>query len=544
MDSLVTPAGTTGTRSPSATVLRIGVLVDRPDHLENWQLRIIDRILEDNRFCLASILVSPAPADRGKASKLLQLAFRLERSTLGRQPRYHPKHFSLADLPFEPVHSRVCDGSGQKLDLVLCLSDGGSNEPALADLRFGEWHFSFSPHASAGADWFGYAGVIERSPVTEMHIEVRRDGAATGSILATAAFNTKFSAVRNGDFIKERAVTLLMRELRRLADTGRMELVRPRPETKEAPRPPTGRQLARYAATLSRNLLARAVEAVQAKLGKDAAAWALYVGDGNSQDFDPRTALPVTSLGDEIRADPFLIEHEGQTYVFYEALEPGQTKAHIAVGRLIGNTLERLGVALKCHHHLSFPFVFRHDGQLFMMPETNQARRLEIWRCTEFPLRWELHSSALEGLSSADSTLTLFRGRWWLLTNISDFHAYEDHCSELHLFEVDGPDLKRVVPHRHNPVVIGSSVARNGGRPFEHAGKLFRPSQRNEHGIYGYGLNIMEIEQLDLETYRERCLRTIEPDFAPGLMACHHLDAAAGRYVIDVLPGRLPGSPR
>ncbi|MNT87992.1 hypothetical protein D3C72_2284780 [compost metagenome] len=82
-------------------------------------------------------------------------------------------------------------------------------------------------------------------------------------------------------------------------------------------------------------------------------------------------------------------------------------------------------------------------------------------------------------------------------------------------------------------MVLGSVFARNAGRIFTREGRVFRPSQHNAHGIYGYGLNIMEIEQLDLENYRERCIRTIKPDFKPGLLGCHHFDAAGDRYVVD-----------
>jgi hypothetical protein len=168
-----------------------------------------------------------------------------------------------------------------------------------------------------------------------------------------------------------------------------------------------------------------------------------------------------------------------------------------------------------------------------MMPETHKSHRLEIWRCTEFPLKWELYSTALEGQSAADSILTRHGDTWWLFTNLSEFHAYEDHCSELYIFQVDGPALTQVTPHHNNPVVIGSTVARNAGRIFERDGKLYRPSQHNVHGVYGYGLNIMEIEELTLDTYRERCIRTIAPDFKAGLLGCHHFDAAGGRYVLD-----------
>ncbi|WP_230174215.1 hypothetical protein [Rhizobium sp. CECT 9324] len=471
---------------------------------------------------------------------------------LARQPAYRPQNFDPAALPFQQVSwvegrdakTASTEIADLKLDLVLTLVSSVLPDQIVASLRFGEWRFSFANATFEGTDWSGYAGVIEDRPATEMRIDIRRGGPAQVTNLVAAAFNTKFSAARNADFIKERAVTLVMRELRRLAETGRIE-----PSYHRLPQvlrsdPPSDWQLLQYARRLSIKLVARIVQAMRVKLGGGVAVWTLFVGEGSPHDFDPHKAVEIPPDKDEIRADPFMLEHEGETYLFYEAYAPGDGKAHIAVSRLVGNRLERLGIALNCAHHLSYPFIFRHDGQLFMMPETNQARRLEIWRCLEFPLRWELHSTALEGLSSADSSLTLFDGRWWLMTNLSDFHAYEDHCSELHIFEVDGPDLKTVVTHRNNPVVIDSTVARNGGRPFVQNGKLFRPSQRNEFGVYGYALNIMEIEKIDLDTFRERCIRTITPDFSPGLVACHHLDAAGGRYVMDGMLGRSRQSPQ
>lgn len=525
---------------PVAQPVRIGVVTDRTDGFENWQLRVLDRIAADYRFRLDVFLLTPEqPAER-KVSSLLSLASRLERAALGRQPVFVPQHFDPGAQRFEHFGGGAVRGGTERLtallkdtDLVLCLCAEGLPAEALHLLPFGEWHLSFSTQSSGDVDWSGYQSVIEKQPSTGLRLLVRSGDPAGTLCIASSAFNTKFSAVRNGDFVKERAVTLVMRELGRIVDTGRLGDavagdVEDYPETV-----PSDVDLLRYGYSLSSALLGRAGKALMSRVGGGSAVWTLYTGRGAIDDFDPRQAVEIVPEDDEIRADPFILEHEGECYLFYEAYAQGQHKAHIAVSRFVGDRLERLGVALECDHHLSYPFIFRHGGDLFMMPETNQARRLEVWRCIDFPLRWELYSTALEGLSAADSTLTFFQGRWWLFTNLSDFHAYEDHCSELHVFEVDGPALSRIVPHKRNPVVIDSTLARNAGRMFERGGRLYRPSQRNENGIYGYGLNIMEIEQLDLETYRERCIRTITPDFKPGLMGCHHFDAGGGRYVID-----------
>lgn len=542
MVARVTTQENSGPAAPGP--LRIGFLVGPSGVFENWEQRVFDRVMAAPGLVLAGFLVHPRPFRPQPISPVFRSLARLERAMLAREPAYVSSHFSPNGQRFEHLPPAVdLDSSDAErtvrlvsdlgLDLVMRLTGVGLPDEAVRALPFGEWSLSFSDERSETADWFGYDSVVHHAPSSALVLNARYGAAPEIQRLATSAFNTKFSAQRNAGFIKERAVTLLMRELVRVAETGKLDAM-PKPSQPTVPRPPpSGRNLLGYCGSLSGELLFRAGKALYRKMGGGSAVWTLCTGCGDIENFDPRQSVEIVPDRDEIRADPFLLQHDGGCYLFYEAYASGDAKAHIAVARLVGDRLERLGVALKRDYHLSYPFVFRHGRELFMMPETSQARRLEIWRCVEFPLKWELHSTALHGLSPADSVLTRYRDRWWLFTNLSDFHAYEDHCSELHVFEVDGPGLSWVVPHRRNPVVLDSTTARNAGRMFERNGRLYRPSQRNENGIYGYGLNIMLIEQLDRENYRERCVRTINPDFKPKLIGCHHFDAAGDRYILD-----------
>ncbi|WP_086998397.1 glucosamine inositolphosphorylceramide transferase family protein [Rhizobium sullae] len=521
--------------------LRIGVLVARKEGFENWELMIFDRIMADPRFSLITFIVHPNPFGHLKASRLFELESHLERRLLARQRRYTPQTFDAnrqrfddlrvlgtyaaadIDVPRQLVNER-------ELDLVIRLTPASLPSDAIRDLPFGEWAFNFCDQRSRKADWFSYRDVISKSAATELLLYAKQDDARVTSI-ASPSFNIKFSAARNAAFLKERAVTLLMRELGRLADSRELKAEPSR--RNDVVKPPSSVDMVRYAGGLSSHFLARAIKALRARMHSGSAIWTLYTGRGRIDDFDPRESVEIPPTKSDIKADPFLFQYGNECYLFYEAYADGDRKAHIAVGRFRGDKIEPVGIALSCDHHLSYPFVFRDGNSIFMMPETHQSRRIEIWRCVEFPLKWELYSTAFEGRSAADSVLTRHKGKWWLFTNLSDFHAYEDHCSELYLFEVDGPELKRIISHKHNPVVIGSTVARNGGRILERNGQLYRPSQCNAHGIYGYGLNIMEIEELSLTAYRERCIRTITPDFKKGLRGCHHFDAAGERYVVD-----------
>jgi hypothetical protein len=276
----------------------------------------------------------------------------------------------------------------------------------------------------------------------------------------------------------------------------------------------------------------RATDRVRVKLGRGRAFWRLAVGRGNVMDFEPAKALDVPRRS-FLMADPFLFEKDGELFVFYEAQNADERPAWIEVGRLDGNRLIPLGPALRCDYHLSYPFVFRDGDEIYMMPETQTARRLEVWRATDFPLQWERHATAFEGDHIADSNIFRHGGQWWLMTNLSDHVTFQEHSSELYLFSVDGPSLTGLRPHPQNPVVIGSGVARNAGAIVEHEGRVFRASQNNSHGIYGYGLNIMEIEELTPDTYRERLVRSFTPADRPGARGLHHVSFAAGRFVLD-----------
>ena len=68
--------------------------------------------------------------------------------------------------------------------------------------------------------------------------------------------------------------------------------------------------------------------------------------------------------------------------------------------------------------HLSYPFIFTVDNELYMCPETGEIREIRLYKCTEFPLRWSFHKTLIKDVSAVDSNIFLFKDRWWLLTNI------------------------------------------------------------------------------------------------------------------------------
>ncbi|EJN02143.1 hypothetical protein [Phyllobacterium sp. YR531] len=516
-----------------STRLRIGIVVDTLDKLENWEIKLLRTILDHREFDLRAV-VSTGAAETQKTSFLVRLIDKAEQHVFVKQLQYPTQPFGNQRYRI-PTPKRIGrDGMiGLEVDVVVRLNAKALPKECLDQVEFGEWALDFVDKKAKGYDWTGFWEVQAREALTVVQLIARKSTQNEPIIIATASYNTKYSAALNGAFIKEKSVLLLLRELRRLAET------RTHPTTTVIP-PANIRTSPRlldsvaYLGQLSRNIVEKLAIRTRAKLGLNARSWGVYLGDGSIESFAPDKAVPLKLAAGMWAADPFLFRWQEKDYIFFECFPDNSKNAWISVACLSGNDVEFLGTCLRTSYHLSYPFVFNDGTDIYMIPETHQTDRVEIWRCTQFPLRWELHSTALEGKSPADTTMFKVKGKWWLLTSLSDHHTFMDHSSELYAFSVDGPALKTVIPHKRNPVIIGSDVARNGGRVHILGDRILRPSQCNSHGIYGYGLNIQEITKLDEEEYLEETIKLIRPDFMVGIVGCHHIDTLGNRFVIDL----------
>lgn len=244
----------------------------------------------------------------------------------------------------------------------------------------------------------------------------------------------------------------------------------------------------------------------------------------------PEEALVRWTEG-HVYADPFLFEHDGRHHLFCEEVPEGSHLgiiSHTVLRR--GSLAEPPSPVLVARHHLSYPFVFRYDGTVFMVPETLAAGRIELHRAIDFPNVWELDSVLLDGVRAADATLFEHRDRWWLLAAIGG-HA-TTVTDALHAFFADSP-RGPWRPHPRNPVVSDVRAARPAGPIFTNGGRLIRPAQDSSRR-YGWALTFREIVTLTPESYEERCLGRLDPRAIPGARAVHHYTRDSRYEAIDI----------
>lgn len=193
-------------------------------------------------------------------------------------------------------------------------------------------------------------------------------------------------------------------------------------------------------------------------------------------------------------ADPFAIVRDGTWYLFFELFQKHCDTAVIGASRSTNlKDWEPLGIVLKQPHHLSNPFVFEHDGQVYMMPESKSVRRVDLFRAVEFPHRWEFEKTILRG-RLMDCSMVQHQGRYWI------FAGWRSHGLKLfHASHPLGPWKSHWLPWLR---VYSRSSTRPGGRPVHCDNQLIRFSQ-DSTDYYGQQLRAWQVTHMSRLWYSE-----------------------------------------
>lgn len=197
-------------------------------------------------------------------------------------------------------------------------------------------------------------------------------------------------------------------------------------------------------------------------------------------------------------ADPFLFVNssDGYLYLFYEE-ERLKAKAPICAKRTKDlKHWEDLGIVLKEKHHLSYPNVFEHNGEIYMLPETRECDAVILYKAVEFPYRWEKYKELVKGDKYADSCLLFQDNKWYLFTT-----AWFGKKNGLRIF-VSDELLGNYEEHPMSPITDDIAESRCGGAVFSYEGHLYRPAQYCSN-YYGENLRVFEITELSPFVYKE-----------------------------------------
>jgi hypothetical protein len=231
-------------------------------------------------------------------------------------------------------------------------------------------------------------------------------------------------------------------------------------------------------------------------------------------------------------ADPFAIKRNNDWYLFFELFLKDKPNAVIASAKSSNlDDWTPLGIVLEQPHHLSYPFVFEHDGQIYMMPESKSVRRLDLYRAVEFPFRWMFEKTILRG-RLMDCSMVQHNGLYWIFAGWRSYWLRIFYASN-----PLGPWKSHLLPVVRN---YSKSFTRPGGRPVVWNDQMIRFSQDNLL-YYGQQLRAMHVTTLNRLWFSERPLfrhPILKGSGAGWNASCmHHIDA----YRIDNPTGNSQG---
>lgn len=464
-------------------------LVARRGPLPRWQVLLAERLVGLGHAVVWS-RTAPARPEPAALALLLQLEGLLYR-------RRGPNLTERIDPPPGAEESGPAD-------LVIDLAGDGAGADALRLVADG----SPEPEAIACAILDG----------REPHLAAVRGACVLAE--ARPALENRAMVTLSLDQVLERAIDLLAGAV--AAPAGGAFAPAP-------PRPVSGASAARFlAAALAAKVLTRLLRRGETwNIG-----WRPRT-DGIPTDPARWTQSPFTWLPwdpGRYLADPFVVEHEGRTVILCEELP-------FATGRgvISAVTLDAEGrpgpprVVLERPYHLSYPFVFRHGGAIWMIPESSANRTVELYRASRFPDAWELEAVLIRDVCAGDATVELIDGTWWLFCTTTGPHG--SSWDALSLFSA--PDLRGPWrPHPGNPVLIDAAAARPAGALLRHESGLWRVAQ-DCRARYGAGLALCRIDRLDGEGFAQSVAARLSPGW--GAVGCHTFNRSERFEVIDAV---------
>lgn len=488
--------------------------------LRGWHLRLLERLSQQND-CRVGVEAVDGPT--GALPENAELLFRLEAMIHGLpRPGLATPAAPLALAPYESVE-------GGDPDVILDLSGDGTGS-ATATWRLDVDGVPGEPGLLA-ALFSGHAPVV-----------ALRDGAGTAVVAGRLGAESQTVMLVAFEDYLARTITLIEAAVKGAASRDLPDGVLA-PVAAAAPFDLSGWDARRRAAKNLGRQIARRLYGLCFHGERWRVGWRKVVGPDliELRRHPPGGWTDLPDDGRRFYADPVAIARNGAVTLFVEEFDYRRGKGVIsAVSFGPNGPVGRPEPVLERETHLSYPFVFEADGDVWMIPESSRSATIDLYRATEFPRGWVQEAVLVSGVVASDATLLRHGGTWWLFATVREGGgSFSDSLHLWHAQDFRGP----WIAHPRNPVLIDVASARPAGPIVERDGALIRPVQ-DCRGGYGSALGLARILQLNEDGYRQR----VEARLTAGCdwpgSRLHMRSAAGGFEFIDGSarpPMRFPG---
>ena len=209
------------------------------------------------------------------------------------------------------------------------------------------------------------------------------------------------------------------------------------------------------------------------------------------------TAADVTDIPAKFVADPFLIKEGDTWYLFFEVYNLDTKQGDLAVAtskNLV--TWKYESVVLDETFHLSYPYVFKSDGEYYLIPESFEDNSVRLYRAESFPTKWTYVQTLIEGRDYVDNSIVFYEDMWWLFSSVTTNDTLYLHYAE----SLTGPWQE----HPSSPVVEADvHKARPSGRMLVLEDRLYRLTMDVNPAVGTHEVWAYEIAEISPTVYTE-----------------------------------------
>lgn len=212
--------------------------------------------------------------------------------------------------------------------------------------------------------------------------------------------------------------------------------------------------------------------AIRKKQGAELPIW-------ERKKYVPDYVMPVTR--NHWVADPMLVEDNGHTYMFYEAVLNGKGRIEVVAINDDGTTSKPM-VALEREYHLSYPFVFQYNDEWYMIPESCAVHKVQLLKATYFPTEWEYMTTLLDEYA-VDTTIQEINGKLLMLTFLPQIGSENVIPKAFWIDRSNGIRLNEIPWPKYDMLLV-----RGAGKMIKGTNGYIRPAQINQTLSYGDGV--------------------------------------------------------
>lgn len=544
--------------------VRIGILCKELINHDYWELDIFNSIIEDKRFEIVLLIkdgrtigtksyITRALTTKNKLGKFIfhlhnifeRFLFKNEFEIDSVISKKNRSIFnSIKTIHVNPLKKGYLDIFDKNdcekikkfnLDVILRHNFEIIKGEIFKTSKFGIWSFHHGDNDYYRGRPAGFWEIVYKESSVGVTLQVLNENLDSGLIIDKAFYNTHWSFVKTNQLILNSSTSLLLKNLKILYKQGKINAVASNTYFNKLFKVPNYFFALKYVYSFYRNFFYKIYQKLFTYFNlRRFHAWTLSFSSGRFIGNNLYKTKFIKLPKNQFWADPFLFKNKKKLYVFFENYSYSTKKGVISCGEIIYGRIKKITDVLIKDYHLSYPFVFEYDNEIYMIPETSNNNRLELYICRNFPNEWELINTKFEGEKIIDATIHIdSNNQIWLFVN-KQRNKYSSPHSDLYIYKVLNLKKLEMISHSMNPVIIDSRVARPAGPFFKHENFFIRPSQLNCDGIYGRGINLNKVVKLNLNEYEEEKITTIKPYFKKNLMSIHHLHQLDDCFIFDV----------